>query len=63
MLRYIVGRLAMIIPMLLGASLIVFFMMRLGHGDPALDYLRLSQIPPTDEALAEVRERLGLNRP
>ena len=63
MLRYIVGRLAMIIPMLLGASLIVFFMMRLGHGDPALDYLRLSQFPPTDEALAEVRERLGLNRP
>lgn len=63
MRRYVIGRLLMLIPMLLGASLIIFFMLRLGRGDPALDYLRLSQIPPTDEALAEARQMLGLNRP
>ena len=55
MRKYIVGRLLMLIPMLLGASFIIFFMLRLGRGDPALDYLRLSQIPPTDEAIAEAR--------
>lgn len=63
MRRYVIGRLLMLIPMLLGASLIIFFMLRLGRGDPALDYLRLSQIPPTDEALAEAQQMLGLNRP
>jgi nickel transport system permease protein len=41
----------------------VFVMLRLGQGDPALDYLRLSQIPPTDAALADARILLGLDRP
>ena len=45
---------------LLGVSLIVFVLLHLGNGDPALDYLRLSQIPPTDAALAEARHALGL---
>lgn len=63
MRKYILGRLLMLIPMLLGASFIIFFMLRLGRGDPAMDYLRLSQIPPTDEALAEARIMLGLNKP
>ena len=63
MVKYIIGRLLVIIPMLLGASLIVFIMMRFGGADPALNYLRLSQIPPSEEALANAREALGLNRP
>ena len=62
MAKYIVGRLLVIIPMLLGASLLVFIMMRFG-ADPALNYLRLSQIPPSDEALADARQVLGLDRP
>ena len=37
-------------------------MLRLGRGDPALDYLRLAQIPPTDAALALARAELGLDR-
>ncbi|MDO4796157.1 MAG: hypothetical protein Q4A28_09515, partial [Brachymonas sp.] len=63
MRKYIIGRLLLIIPMLLGASVIVFVMMRVGGADPALNYLRLSQIPPSEQALAEAREVLGLNRP
>lgn len=63
MLRFIAGRLALIPLMLLGVSGVVFAMLRLGRGDPALDYLRLSQIPPTDAAIAKARELLGLNRP
>ena len=63
MLRYIILRLVLLIPVLLGVSLIVFVLLHLGNGDPALDYLRLSQIPPTDAALAEARHALGLDRP
>ena len=63
MLRFAAVRLALIPPMLLGVSILVFVMLRLGQGDPALDYLRLSQIPPTDAALADARVLLGLDRP
>jgi nickel transport system permease protein len=37
--------------------------LRLSAADPALVYLRLSEIPPTDAALAEARAELGLDRP
>lgn len=63
MLRFILGRIALLPAMLLGVSAVVFVMLRLGRGDPALDYLRLSQIPPTDEAIAKARLLLGLDRP
>ncbi|NNA34879.1 nickel ABC transporter permease subunit NikB [Pseudomonas lundensis] len=63
MLRYIALRLILLIPVLLGVSLMVFLLLHMGNGDPALDYLRLSQIPPTDSALAEARQALGLDRP
>lgn len=63
MLRYIALRLILLVPVLLGVSLIVFLLLHMGNGDPALDYLRLSQIPPTDSALAEARQALGLDRP
>ncbi|BDH47681.1 nickel ABC transporter permease subunit NikB [Salmonella enterica subsp. enterica serovar Choleraesuis] len=61
--RYIVRRIALLLVMLLAASLIIFLMTRLGVGDPALDYLRLSGIPPTPDMLASTREMLGLDRP
>ena len=63
MLRYIGLRLLLLIPVLLGVSLIVFILLHLGNGDPALDYLRLSHIPPTDAALAQARHALGLDLP
>ncbi|WP_407362518.1 nickel ABC transporter permease subunit NikB [Pseudomonas luteola] len=63
MLRYIAYRLALLIPILLAVSLLVFVLLHMGRGDPALDYLRLSQIPPTDAALAEARHTLGLDLP
>ncbi|WP_106476365.1 nickel ABC transporter permease subunit NikB [Phytohalomonas tamaricis] len=63
MLRFIVGRLLLIPPLMLIVSVVVFLLLRLGRGDPALDYLRLSQIPPTDSAVAEAHALLGLDRP
>lgn len=63
MTRYIAKRLLALIPLLLGVSLIVFLLLRLGPNDPAMSYLRLSGIPPTDQALVEARLELGLDRP
>ena len=49
MLRYVLRRFLLLIPMVLAASVIIFLMLRLGTGDPALDYLRLSNLPPTPD--------------
>lgn len=47
MMRFIFRRVLLLIPMLLGTSLFIFLILRTGPSDPALDYLRLSKIPPT----------------
>ena len=62
MLRYVLRRFLLLIPMVLAASVIIFLMLRLGTGDPALDYLRLSNLPPTPEMLASTRTMLGLDQ-
>ncbi|MDF2570864.1 MAG: nikB 1 [Sporomusa sp.] len=63
MFGYIVKRLLSLIPVLVGISIITFLILRLTPGDPAEAYLRLSQIPPTEAAVAAVRVDLGLDRP
>ncbi|STD44311.1 Nickel transport system permease protein nikB [Edwardsiella tarda] len=63
MWRYVVRRLLLLIPMIFAASLLIFLMLRLGTGDPALDYLRLSNLPPTPEMVASTRAMLGLDQP
>ena len=60
MLAYIIRRIFILVPTLLGVSLIVFFMLRLTPGDPA--ELLLGE-RATEESLHEVREHLGLNEP
>lgn len=63
LIRYTIHRLLLLIPLLLGVSVVVFCILHLGQSDPAMSYLRLSQIPPTAEALAEARHALGLDLP
>lgn len=63
MLRYLLRRLLLLVPMIFAASVIIFAMLRLGTGDPALDYLRLSNLPPTTEMVASTRAMLGLDQP
>lgn len=63
MIRYIAKRLLTLFPLVLGVSIIVFLLLRLGPNDPAMSYLRLSGIPPTEQALVEARVELGLNDP
>lgn len=60
MLQYIVRRLLMMIPVLLGISVIVFFLMALIPGDPAQAILGSYATP---ENLARLRSELGLDEP
>lgn len=63
MAGFILRRVFLLLPMLLVASLVIFLLLRLGSSDPAMDYLRLSRVPPTPQALEAAREMLGLDRP
>ena len=60
MLSYIGRRLVQLIPVLLGMSLIVFAIIHLIPGDPALEVLGENATP---EAVAALRDTLGLNDP
>lgn len=63
MLAFTLRRLLLLVPLLLAASLVIFLLLRLGPSDPAMDYLRLSRVPPTAQALEEARRMLGLDQP
>ena len=60
MLSYAIRRLLILIPTLLGVSIIVFLMLHMTPGDPAEMLLGERA---TDEALHQIREHLGLNEP
>jgi peptide/nickel transport system permease protein len=60
MLAYAIRRILILIPTLLGVSILVFLMLHLTPGDPA--ELLLGE-RATDEALHQIREHLGLNEP
>lgn len=60
MLRYIVKRLVMIIPVMLGVTLIIFSIMDLTPGDPAMMILGEGATP---EDCAALRVEMGLNDP
>ena len=57
MLRYIVRRLLMMIPVLIGATLIVFAIMDSSPGDPALSKVGVEASP---EQVEEMRESMGI---
>jgi peptide/nickel transport system permease protein len=60
MLAYIIRRIMILIPTLLGVSVIVFMMLHLTPGDPAEMLLGERATPA---ALEQIREHLGLNQP
>lgn len=60
MWRYILRRLAMLIPVLIGISIFVFLLMHITPGDPAL--LMLGEHAPKAQ-LEALREEMGLNDP
>ncbi len=60
MTRYIVRRLLLLVPVLLGISIVTFAMLRLIPGDPARVMLGEHA---TEESVAAIQQRLGLDRP
>lgn len=60
MWKYVLKRLLLMIPILIGVTFIVFFIMSLTPGDPAAVILGDQA---SAESLAAMREELGLNRP
>ncbi|MEZ4732135.1 MAG: ABC transporter permease [Caldilineaceae bacterium] len=60
MQRYILTRLAQMIPVVLGVLVAVFIMLKLTPGDPATAILGVQATP---EEVARVRHALGLDRP
>ncbi|MEV4297091.1 ABC transporter permease [Microbispora rosea] len=59
-LVYILKRVVSLIPVLLGISFIVFFLIRLIPGDPAATLLGVHATP---EAVKELRDQMGLEKP
>jgi ABC-type dipeptide/oligopeptide/nickel transport system permease component len=60
MIRYIAGRLLLILPVLFGVSIVVFMLIRLIPGNPAIAILGEHATP---ELIARVQNQLGLNLP
>lgn len=64
MKRYVIRRLLLVIPLLLAISFVCFVFINLIPSNPAEVALRVQQMPViTDEAIAEMEEMLGLNKP
>lgn len=62
MLRYVAYRLLAAIPVLIGVSFVVFFMLRLVPGDP-IRLMFVNQPQPSAERVEEMRHQLGLDLP
>lgn len=60
MYRYVIKRILMLIPVIIGVSFLVYFIMDLAAGDAA-DLLATDDM--TDEDVEQLREELGLNDP
>ncbi|GAB4512778.1 MAG: ABC transporter permease subunit [Anaerolineae bacterium] len=58
--KYIIRRSLEAVPVIIGVSILVFLLVHLIPGDPAVAILGERA---TEESIQEVRERLGLNRP
>jgi peptide/nickel transport system permease protein len=59
---YVLRRCLLVIPTLLGISLLAFAMANLAPGDPAEQFLRrISDRPPTPQEVSALREELGLD--
>ena len=61
MLRFLVGRLAILIPTFIGVALIAFSFIRLLPGDPVM--LMSGERVMDPESQAQIMHNLGLDRP
>lgn len=61
--KYIGKRLLQMIPLLLGITFLVFLLLYIAPGDPAAKRLTSQGMAVTQEAIDNMREQMGLNRP
>ena len=61
MLRFVLTRIALVVPTFLGVTLLAFFLIRLVPGDPI--EIRLGERGIAPERLAQLRAEMGLDRP
>ncbi|RIK39534.1 MAG: peptide ABC transporter permease [Chloroflexi bacterium] len=62
MAAYLIRRLLLLIPVVLGVLTLVFLMRALVPGDP-IEIMFLGQMPPDPETVADIRRELGLDVP
>jgi len=60
MIRYIIRRMASIIPVIIGITVLIYFVMSFSPGDPATMMLGSAATP---EAIDQLRSELGLDKP
>ena len=60
--NYMIKRLLSMIPILFGISFLSFTLINLSPSDPAEVALRVNEITPTEEAVAQMRTELGLDK-
>ena len=60
---YLFRRLLNLIPILIGISFLSFVLINLSPSDPAEVAVRVNEVTPTEEVLAETRAKLGLEKP
>ncbi|KNZ41140.1 nickel/cobalt ABC transporter permease [Acetobacterium bakii] len=63
MKNYIVKRLLWMIPILIGISFFAFILINMSPSDPAEVAIRVNEVTPTAENIAQMREQLGLDDP
>ncbi|MDO4288805.1 MAG: ABC transporter permease subunit [Eubacterium sp.] len=63
MKAYIIKRLLWLIPLLIGISFFAFVLINLSPSDPAEVALRVNEIVPTEENVAQMRAEMGLDEP
>ena len=63
MLGYIIRRLILVIPTLIGVAVAVFFLIRVMPGDVVVVKLRADGAQVTEETIQAERKRLGLDKP
>ncbi len=63
LLKYTIKRLLLLIPILFLVSIFAFSLVRLMPGSAEMAYLQAAGIPPSEAALENASEELGLDRP
>ena len=63
MITFLLRRLALLIPTLIGVAIVTFFLIRVMPGDPVVVKLRADGAAVTQETIDAERKRLGLDKP